>query len=577
MNHPRPARVERRPAFVGRRSELAALTGALEQTAHGRPAVVVLEGVAGIGKTALLQRVCAETSGVRCLWVAGEEWERNVPFALADQLLRMDGQEGCDALVEGSNDHVAVGLEILKVLDRDHGEPLLVVVDDAHWVDAWSLRSLLFAARRLVDHRVLLVVATRAGTGLPDGLRRLAERTFRLAPLTVDELAELASALSVELLPREARRLTAHTGGNPLYARALLAEVPAETWTRDGPLPVPRSYGEVVRARLEGTSGDARRLVEGVAVVGVRSALATAASVGGVEEPTQAFDDAAAAELLVLGESAAEPVVTFPHPLARRAVEQTLSPSRRVQLHAAAAQAATDKGTALRHRVEAALGPDPVLAAEADTFARHELRRGAWSGAVAGFQAASRVSGSRIERERRLLDAVEAAMYAGDGATAHAVCAESSEWAAGPRRDSVLAYLALYDGDADAAGRHLQSAWRELDVAAERQLAATVAQRMAFLATSRHRGAEGVEWAQRALALASEDATDATLAGTQLAAGLGLLGRRAEGHAVLDGCLARIEGTIGANGFPVRAVKGAFLLGDDDLAAARPMLADGCG
>ena len=62
------------------------------------------------------------------------------------------------------------------------------------------------------------------------------------------------------------RRLHEHTGGNPLYARALLTEYPRELADEpDGPLPVPRSYEAVVASRLDGRPPEARRLAEGTA------------------------------------------------------------------------------------------------------------------------------------------------------------------------------------------------------------------------------------------------------------------------------------------------------------------------
>src|SRR3954468_24649820 len=74
-----------KPTFIGRQSEL----GALEAALSGAPSVVLVQGPAGVGKTALAQRFAA---GHRMLRAAGEPGERDVAFGVADQLLRRGGK-----------------------------------------------------------------------------------------------------------------------------------------------------------------------------------------------------------------------------------------------------------------------------------------------------------------------------------------------------------------------------------------------------------------------------------------------------------------------------------------------------
>ena len=95
-------------------------------------------------------------------------------------------------------------------------------------------------------------------------------------------------------------------------------------------------------------------------------------------------------------------------------------------------------------------------------------------------------------------------LYSGDGAAARRL-AEQTGFADGPRRDSVLAYLAMFADDVDAAERMLTRAWERRALADDARLSATIAQRSAFLATARLRGHEAIEWAQRAVALAPDD------------------------------------------------------------------------
>ena len=114
-----------------------------------------------------------------------------MPFAMADQLLRSEVGGG-GALRAGR--HVAVGLELLELISSGADEaPCVVVVDDAHLIDAESLRALLFAARRLLASSalVLLVVRGTAEEALPEGWRKLAAGSTG-GVLTVGPLAPVA-------------------------------------------------------------------------------------------------------------------------------------------------------------------------------------------------------------------------------------------------------------------------------------------------------------------------------------------------------------------------------------------------
>ena len=93
--------------------------------------------------------------------------------------------------------------------------------------------------RRLVADRVLLLTTTREhAAGLPEGLLKAAAgpqgRWLRLQPLSTDELRTLADAQGLRLSARAIQRLEAHGGGNPLYTRALLDELPLSA-DEDGP------------------------------------------------------------------------------------------------------------------------------------------------------------------------------------------------------------------------------------------------------------------------------------------------------------------------------------------------------
>ena len=159
-------------------------------------------------------------------------------------------------------------------------------------------------------------------------------------------------------------------------------------------------------------------------------------------------------------------------------------------------------------------------------------------------------------------------LYSGDGAAARRL-AEQTDFAEGPRRDSVLAYLAVFADDVDAAERMLTRAWDRRALVDDARLSATIAQRRAFLATARLRGHEAIDWAQRAVALAPDDAATGLLVAPSLALAFSFTGPRDEAHAALDRWLDDPAAPRHGAGFVLLALKGFLLLGDGDLPAAR--------
>jgi DNA-binding CsgD family transcriptional regulator len=534
-------------AFVGRTEELAVFAEDLAAARAGRPRVVLLEGPAGIGKTTLVERFVASVDDARVLHAGGEESESDIELAMLDQLLRRAGAGALEA-----TGHVQAGARLLDALgELQAGGTAIVVIDDAQWADATSLRALLFAIRRLVDDTLLLFVVVRDGdTRLPEGLRKdHTVRHVRLEPLAVGELHGLADGLS----PGAVRRLHEHSGGNPLYARELLAEVPSRLWeSTGGPLPAPRSYADLVLARLRTLPEPAVALAEAAAVLGVRSALALAARVGEVADPHAAVD-----ALRTLLEASAELELRFAHPLVRSAVYRGMSPGRRAALHLRAAELVEDEAAALKHRYAAAAVPDARLAEELAAFASRSSARQRWSSASWAFELASRVTPERAERERRLLAAIEAAMLSGDSPRARRLKTETAAFEPTPRLDTVLAYVAIGTGQRAEAEERLRRAW---ETGGED---ARVAERLGFLGVLRLRADEAVEWSLRARSLTSGEDPVTAPAAAWLAIGLHWLGRTEEAYAVLDEQRERYGRGAGA-------IRGTLLLTDgrlDDAAA----------
>jgi DNA-binding CsgD family transcriptional regulator len=564
--------------FVDRELEFAVLRAAFDAASAGEPQALVIDGEAGIGKTTLVARFVSRLPAVRLLRAGGDESEAHVPFAMADQLLRSAGV-ATDALQAGQL--VPVGMDLLELMTSAAGEtPSVVVIDEAHLIDAESLRALLFAARRLARSRVLLLLVVRgaARDTLPEGWLKLAAeptgRVLSVGRLEPGHVSALGAALGVVMTPDAARRLCEHTKGNPLHARAVLDELPdAENWQHEQrPLPVPKSYAQLVRQQLERCEPATAALIEAASVLGVRAALHVLIALAAAEAPLQTLDDAVACALVRLDDGAAGAYLEFSHPLTRVAVYEAIPQARRSALNTKAADLVDDPATAMRHRVEAATVANAALLAELEDRAHTEMSRGAWAVAVSNFLAAGRLSPLQADRDRLTLEALEAMMYSGDGAAARRL-AEQAHVADGPRRDSMLAYLAMFAGDLSTAQRMLGHAWDNRELVGDDRLSATIAQRSAFLATSRLRGREALEWVARATALAPDDPTNGLLLAPSLALGSSFIGRREEAHAALDRWLDDPAAPRPGAGFVLLALKGFLLLADGDVAAARTAFA----
>jgi DNA-binding NarL/FixJ family response regulator len=563
--------------FVDRELEFAALQSAVDLASEGRAQTLVIEGEAGIGKTTLVERFVTQLPGVRLLRASGDESEAHVPFAMADQLLRGAGLS-TDALQAGH--HVPVGMELLELItSTSAGTETVVVIDEAHLVDAESLRALLFAARRLASSPVVLMLLVR-GTSrvvLPEGWRKLAAeptgRVLNVARLEPSHVSAMGAALGIVMTPDAARRLCEHTNGNPLHTRAVLDELPeGDGWQHEQRLlPVPESYAQLVRQQLERCDPAVAQVIQVASVLGVRTPLYAVAALAGGEAPLETIEEAAESGLLKVDYSGPGAFVEFLHPLTRAAIYEAIPRARRSALNTAAAELEADPAVSMRHRVEAAAVANAGLLTELENHAHAEMGRGRWSGAVSSFLAAGRLSPVQADRDRLALEAIEAMLYSGDGAAARRL-AKQADLGDGPRRDSVLAYLAMFAGDLATAQRMLRQAWDRRGLVGDNRLSASIAQRSAFLATSRLRGREAIEWVARASALDPDDTTNGLLLAPSLALGSSFIGHRAEAHAALDRWLDDPAAPRPGAGFVLLALKGLLLLADGDLGAAREAL-----
>ncbi|GIF26618.1 DNA-binding CsgD family transcriptional regulator [Actinoplanes tereljensis] len=412
------------PGFQGRQRERDTLSRLLSAARAGHGQALVLRGEPGIGKTALLSFLASLPAATgRTARAVGSEAERELAFAGLHQLCgpfldRLDHLPGPqrDALSTTFGlapgdvpDPLLVGLAVLTLLGKVARErPLLLLVEDAHWLDRPSAETLRFVARRLTTEPVALVLATRSA--FPD------VPELPVPGLTDDEAAELlAAALTGPLDPRVRARIMAEARGNP---RAIL-DVP-RTLT-----PTELAYGgDPGPVFPAGTV----RLSSGVAPAARRLLLVAAAEPTGdvpllwraARRLGLGTDAAAAAEEAGLIEL--DDRVRFRDPLLRAAVYRAAGLGERRAAHQALADAtdpATDPDRHAWHRAHAAAGPDENIADELEHSAGRALARGGMAASASFLTTAATLTPDPARRARRTLDAARA--KAGAGAFAEAL------------------------------------------------------------------------------------------------------------------------------------------------------------
>ena len=564
------------PLLAGRGAERERLHAELERARQGEAAVALVRGAAGMGKTALARELAAAAGECATLWLSGEPFEQELRLGVVDQLLRAAGGPLQDVLHGAGEAALPVepSLRVLEALGELQADaPLLLVVDDVQWVDDPSLNALLFALRRLVAERVLAVFVCRdaCSAHVPDGVRRLTDRrggpVLELGPLGAADLQALASGLGIELGAGCAERLAEHTAGNPLLARAVLTETSPDRWPPPpAPLPVPRSYVEIVRHRLDGCPHAARDLAFAAAVLGRPSRLAEMAALAGVEEPTTAFEALEAAELMHRRAAhAGGETVTFSHPLSAAAVYGRIPASTRAALHCAAAGASDDPAVALRHRVQAADRHDDELATALVELADREAARGAWGAAAESFAAAGRLSADSAAAASRLLHAIDLRLLAGDRVGARALANELPPGES-VLRDAVLGHLALYEQRPVEAHALLERAWAAVEDEDDAAIAARVSRSMIHVQIADLRMADVLVWSDRTLERTAPGEPDHGFARGTRALALGYRGDAAVAVAELDRWMT---GLSAEEAVPLRMVHGWIALATDDLPAAR--------
>jgi DNA-binding CsgD family transcriptional regulator/Tfp pilus assembly protein PilF len=477
--------------LVGRDAEMRVLDRMVGGARISRSGALVLVGDAGIGKTALLDRLAGTVEGVRVLRAAGSEFERDLAFAGLHQLLhpllglletipapQAEALAVALALRHGETaDRFAVGTATLSLISRAAEEvPLLLMVDDAHDLDHASAEALAFAARRIVVDPVAVLAASRPvpGTLADSGLPRL-----NLTGLSEQAVVELLRTHAAGPVTAEvAARLHEATSGNPLAVVELSGSiVEIERLAPPVPLPMPdRMLDEYVRrtralpARVR-TALLVASIAEGDLALVERATRDLGADLEGLHQ---------AEDVGLIG--LAGGAVEFRHPLARAGAYGAAGPDERRRAHAAVADTLTpgDADRRAWHLSESVTGADDAVATTVAEMAHRYAERGAHAVAARAFERAARLTTDPTSRAERLTVAGESASLAGQPGRAlelldraAAIIAASTPQQA--RIDGLRGVIEMRTGSLERARDLLDRALRRLERADDPEKALTVA------------------------------------------------------------------------------------------------------
>lgn len=380
--------VPREPTSVElleRDAQMAMLHDALAQARGGQGRLVFVSGEAGIGKSALVRGFCAGIAGsTRVLFGACDGlWTPRPLGPFAD----------IGAAVGGRVERVVTGQEPIQSVFQALVDELrqvanvVLVIEDVHWADEATLDVIRLLGRR-IESLGALVVATYRSDELPrthplrvvlgdvataPGVVRL-----QLDPLSPEAVAELARPYQVDV-----EDLYAKTAGNPFFVTEALAG--------SGALPV--TVRDAVLARAARLGPQARDLLDAVSIVPLRSELWLLEAIAG--DAMGAFDECLSSGMLHFEDHA----VAFRHELARQAVEESINPHHRIELHRSALEAlrVSPGGrrdlARLAHHAEAAEDAEAVLEL-APAAGEHAAAVGAHREAAAQYGRALRFAGS---------------------------------------------------------------------------------------------------------------------------------------------------------------------------------------
>ena len=469
------------PRLVGRRAALAELWQCVQAARDGHLEIVFITGEPGIGKTALVEELGRQVSAThpgmqiahgQCVEGFGSKEAFYPVLQAIGQLCR--GPLGA-SVVDTLASHAPTWLvQFPAFLTREHREtlkqeilgatkermlreigealetiaattPLLLVLEDLHWADSFTLDLISALARRRLPEKVVVIATYRptdvARSAQPlhalkrDLVARRLCREIVLEPLAESEIAQYLTlgGPSAEVPEQLASLLHRHTEGNPLFMTTVLdhlirrglVERNRDGWRLRRPaeeisLEVPESLRQMIGAQIEHLTEPEQRVLEVASIAGVSFAPALSALSADVD--TAAFEECCDAlarrgHILRLAETQQLPDgriiqrYTFAHALYRETLYERQAPARRVMLHRRRAEileqvfatALDDVTPEIAHHFEK--GGDWARAVKyVRRAAEVAARRGALDGARANLQHALALAGRLAASERGVVE-----------------------------------------------------------------------------------------------------------------------------------------------------------------------------
>jgi DNA-binding CsgD family transcriptional regulator len=422
------------PLLVGRTHAQSALLTLLESVSGGMSSVIVVRGEAGVGKTALLRYVTnAAPASVTVRQLAGLESETHLGFAAIHRLVApYIGQIEALPDVQAQSLRTALGLAagpppsafllglaVLSLLaEVTEAGPLVVIIDDAQWLDAESLHILGFVARRVFAEPLGLFFGVREPLAEPvlEGIP-----VIEVGGLITEDATDLVLALTEGRVDREvARRIAVKSTGNPLViteaCRDLTFGPTQNGLLLDDPLPMGQRLESHFHRQMRALPDDCQALLlYASAVPDLEPDLMRAASVkDGLN--LAAMEAAVTAGLIEL-----RPRLHFRHPLIRSAIYSGATDASRRHIHevlAGIVDPEADSDLRAWHLAAAAAGPDEIVAAELERSATSARARGGFLAEAAYLARAAELSPDAWARADRQISAAEAALTGGAPARA---------------------------------------------------------------------------------------------------------------------------------------------------------------
>jgi DNA-binding NtrC family response regulator/predicted ATPase len=417
-----------RSPFVGRERELVLLDAVLEQVKACRGQVVGLVGALGVGKSRLLDEFRQRLTGQRVGYAEGQclaygsvtpylpvldllrdhcgitvddppetliakvrmslqqarlDPEANLPYLAHLLGLPLNGDQFANLSAEARKARTFEAVRLLFLTSSQH-QPLVLAVDNLHWIDPTSEALLASLVEGLAGASILVLATFRPGY-LPFWLDKSYATQIALQPLGLAESLQVVRSVlrHTSLTQALEQQLLTKAEGNPFFLEEL-AYTLREQAGQASVLTISDSIQAVIAARIDRLPSDQRRLLQAAAVIGKNVSVSLLQTITTLPEETLSRDIAhlQTAEFLSAAGSQPAPTYTFRHILIQETAYQSLPTSTRRQYHQRIAEALAEQFPGLTET-------QPTL------LAYHYTEAGCTEQAIAAWQRAGQQAAER--------------------------------------------------------------------------------------------------------------------------------------------------------------------------------------